>query len=576
MADNEIEIQVENIGVSTFQTGLATAVNNTYSYKNNSLFFSVIPAFYRDYGVRYIKPACEWLDGYVPSLHREGISGIISTRIGTKLITGLTKQIVGEKLVFKLASKKDKDAMQNLKKVSTWANEQNITKAVYAAVGFALGIGTSLIKINKTMDQKYWWEGVRFDQCFYLSSFKNEIKDATFLIRGYTDTREGKNNQQFFLVEHRFYKEYPKGLIIDNKDGTFTTKYYKGQKVAMVEYKVLTVQGTMNNNLMPAGIGHTSRKWDELPTDIRKMIKNDFAAIRLDEPQELGLTDLGVQALLNGEIDLSVPTGTNFGESMLVGIQDDLITYELASSYLIRDMYLGKGTIYLPKSLSMGDVGILNGGATLPLMASPLDAMPDGPVEMLKGVDPSQQQAISQQFALRAAEWQLVKENSLKNIAVKWGMSPKILSSFLATGAVQMTATQIDSEDDMSIAFIYHTRAYFKDALNKLLETTLNAMGLETNLELDFASPSLINKDRLLDRTMKQLEAGFIDIDEAIRTINPDLDEEALQDKIDRAKERQQQNLMDQLTEMNQMGDFGNNYEDMGGENLKGSTMPEQ
>ena len=31
MADNEIEIQVENIGVSTFQTGLATAVNNTYS-----------------------------------------------------------------------------------------------------------------------------------------------------------------------------------------------------------------------------------------------------------------------------------------------------------------------------------------------------------------------------------------------------------------------------------------------------------------------------------------------------------------------------------------------------------------
>ena len=101
-------------------------------------------------------------------------------------------------------------------------------------------------------------------------------------------------------------------------------------------------------------------------------------------------------------------------------------------------------------------------------------------------------------------------------------------------------------------------------------------MGLETNLELDFASPSLINKDRLLDRTMKQLEAGFIDIDEAIRTINPDLDEEALQDKIDRAKERQQQNLIDQLTEMNQMGDFGNNYEDMGGENLKGSTMPEQ
>lgn len=572
---NEVEKVIDNIGVSSWQIGLANALNETYSYANSSLFYALIPSYYRDWAWRYCRVACQWLDGYVPALHQGGFSGVISTRIASKLITGLTKQIVGEKLVFRLTSQKDEKALEALKFISKWANKANIIKAVYAGVGYSLGIGTCLIKANKTIDEKIWWESVRFDSCFYLASFQNEIKEATFVIRAYTDTREGKSNQQFFLVEHRFWYYY-KPEIKKNSDGSFEPIHKKGDRCAMVEYKVHRVNGTSMNNIMPSSINESSVKWDELPKNIKEFIKNDYGTLRIDEPKKLGLPNLGVECLLNGEIDLSIPTGTNFGESMIVGIQDDLITYELASSYLIRDMYLGKGTVYLPKNLSVsdivGDSGLSIGGD------SPMNGFGENKIELMKGVSPEEQQAIVQQFQIRATEWQTIKDNALRNIAVKWGMSPKILSSYLYGGGGQKTATEIDSEDDMSIAFITHTRSYFKNALNRLLETTLNFYGYDANVEIDFASPSLINKDRLIDRVSKQLGEGLIDIDEAIRIINPDLEETVIQEKIEMAKQRQQELQMAQINEMNNEGGFGedNNYDDLGGQNLNGSTNPAQ
>ena len=575
-------ITVDNIGVGTWQTGLAAAVNETYSYANSSIFCAEIAGYYRDYALRYVLPCVRWLDGYVPALHQSGISGIISTRIASKLISGLTKQIVGEKLVLRLTSETDEKTMEDLKFASKWVRENSIHKAIKNAIGFSFGVGTSLLKMNKRMNNTIWWEAVRFDNCFYLADFTGEVKDAKFLIRNYTDTRKGKN-VQYYLVEHRYWLEFnPKIKLTPNG---YEVVHKKGDKIPVVEFNVHRAQSQSLNNLMAIRTNRSSIKWDEIPSEIRSMIKQDYAAIRIDEPQELGFVNLGVEALLNGEGDLSVPTGTNFGESMILGIQDDLITYELATSYLIRDMYNGKGTVFIPKSMSVGDLlgGTFNpnpdapNGSATPfapaVAASPLNGLDGGIYEKMPGVNPDDQGAIVQQFELRAQEWQIIKENALKNIAVKWGMSPKILSSFLAQGTAQMTATQVDSEDDISIAFINLHRSYFKEPINRLMETTMNFYGKEANVDIDFASPSLINKDRLLNRVAQELETGLIDIDEAIRIMNPDLEEEKLQEKIKKAIQKQQELMMQQMMEMNASGGFGPE-EEMSDQDAKGTTEP--
>lgn len=580
MAEDEkvVEQIIENIGVTDWVTSLAAALNETYSYSNSTLFIAQIAGYYKDYAFRYVRPAVQWMDGFVPMLHNNG-TGIISTRIGSKLISGLAKQLAGEQLVFKLKSKNDQKGFQALRNVSDWALKQNIHKAIKNGIGYACGVGTALVKINKRMNGDLWWEPVRFDNCFYLASFTGEIKEATFLIRGYTDTRQGKNNAQYFLCEKRYWKMYePK--IEKNPDGTYKPIQRKGLR-PVVEYKVHRATSQSLNNLMASAQDRSSIGWEEIPYDIRKMIKSDFSAIRIDQPQLLPFNNLGVEAFINGEGEISIPTGSNFGESMIIGIQDDLITYEIASSYLLRDMNNGKGTVYLPKTMSMGDVvpnlppidsGDGNGSGAIPPIANlenPWKTAPNSPVETLKGVNPEDQQAIVQQFEVRGAEWQVIKENCLKNIAVKWGMSPKILASFLAQGSAQMTATQIDSEDDISIAFINLHRSYFKQAINNLLETTLNYMGYEANIECRFASPSLLNKDRLLNRVMQELQAGLITLEDAIREMNPDLDEEALQTKIEKALEWQEQQTLMGMTQMNELGGgFGL------ADALKGSTVP--
>ena len=562
MAENENPVSLLNIPE---MSGLARAVNKTYNYANNSVFGALVPNFYRDYYYRNVQIACGWLDGFVYDLHQN--SGIISTRIGSALIGGLTKQIVGEQLVFKKASK-EKD-YKTLHFVSEWAKENNLMKAVFSGIGFSLGVGTSCVKINKRDDGELWCESVRFDNFFYLTDFSNEVQEATFYMRNYVDTRADKGGAQFILCEQRYYEYEDKGRIEETEEG-FRVKAVKGSKTAMVRYCVHRCKGTSYNNLSQVDGTSTSLKWEEIPEIIRKSIKKDYGVLRIGEPQKLGLPNLGVFMLLNGETDLSIPTVTTFGKGMLIDIQDDLITYEVASSYLIRDMYLGKGTVYTPKDLNISDAN----NPTLP--EGVLNGIGESKIELIRGVSPDQQKIVVEQFQLRSAEWQSIKENCLKNIAVKWGMSPKILASFLAQGAVQQTATQIDSEDDMSIAFISHTRSYFKHALNQMLETVLNYYGKTADVEIDFASPSLINKDRILDRTIKELENGLIDIEEAIRTLNPDMDEEALQAKIEIAKQSRDMLMLQNQTEMNPMGGFGNDYMDLGGANLNGSTLPEQ
>ena len=229
MADETVSTveTVENIGVSSWQNSLAQVVNGTYTYANSSLFIASIAGYYQDYANRYIRPCVEWLDGYVPTIHNAN-TGIMSTHIAGALISGLTKQIVGEKLVLRPGTK-DKESLKDLKTVSEWAEKQNIKKAVKTAIGYALGVGTSLLKINKRMNGNLWWEGVRFDNCYYIASFTGEIKEVTTLIRHYADTRP-KKNAHFYLCEHRFWKK-SNGKIKDIGGGQYVVLEKKGELI---------------------------------------------------------------------------------------------------------------------------------------------------------------------------------------------------------------------------------------------------------------------------------------------------------------------------------------------------------
>lgn len=611
----EVDFKVSNLGIGSFQQGLSHVVNTTYSYSNSTLFAAIGASYYRDYLWRLIRPAVQWLDGYVPSIHYPD-SGIMSTRVASSLINGISRTIVGEKLIFRISGEKNDKSKDTLRFISRWATKQKIKRPIKNAVAYMEALGTSLLKMNEKNHQDVWWEAIRLDNCFFLADASGEVKEATFLIKSYTDTRrktkDGEDVTQFYLAEKRYWRDVKPEIkkVIDpiTQVESFVPVHKKGDKEPVVEYQVYRANAHSLNNLMASADRARGIGWTEIPKEIQDLIKADYSVIRINEAQKLPFASLGVKVLVNDEGDISIPTGYNFGRGMIYPIIDDLIIYEVAEAYALRDMYNGKGTVYKPQALSMGNfaipqsvikpsaipadispdgrnvvrrdgstIGAIDSPATFvnPIYASPLEGVGDK-YETVPGMSPEQQQLLVNQFELRVDQWQMIQDNALRRIATKWGMSPKVLSSYLVQGSTQMTATQIDSEDDISIAFIEEHRSSIVPVINELIEETLNYYGHDANVNIDFASPSLVNKDRLLDRAIKMLDAGLIDVEEAIHMIFPDEDEETLESKVQAAKNKQEAMMMASYQDMNSDGTFGNNYEDNGGANLYGSTNPLQ
>lgn len=544
---------IDTAAQTQIQNGLANAINDTFSYASNSLFMGVANTFYRDYMWRYVRPALSWLDGYVYNFHN-ALSGIISTRIGNSLITGITRSVLGEKLVFKLQDKQVDDATLNF--TSKWSDRTKFVPAMFVSVGYMLGAGTAVAKINTTSSGEAWCEAVRLDNCFYRTNFFGDIEDITFLVKSYTDTRPSmgsdKESVNYFLTEHRYIETCKKPEILKLTNGGFEVIHKLGDKIPMVEYKVYRCTGTSYTNTMPNALKAVGLNWQELPNWLKDNLATDYFGVRINEPLQLPFLNIGCELFRNQHQDLGFPNGA-FGHSLLINIQTEMITYELACSYQIRDMYLGKGTIYQPKNLTIGDIGNLPNA----INNSTIQGYGDEKVELLKGVDPDTQKAIVQQFELRANDWQIIKDDQIRNIATKWNMSPKMLASYLTNES--KTATEVDSDDDASLAFIEDTRSCIRPVINRLLETIMNFYGKSANVVCDFATPHLVNKDKQIERVEKLYNDGFIDLEEAIRQLNPDDSERMIQEKIAKATARQNEIKDNNANTLNDFGDFTQN-----------------
>jgi exonuclease VII small subunit len=84
----------------------------------------------------------------------------------------------------------------------------------------------------------------------------------------------------------------------------------------------------------------------------------------------------------------------------------------------------------------------------------------------------------------------------------------------------------------------------------------LNYNKIPDNVEIKFATPSLVNQDRLLERTMKKYDAGFITLREAIATLNPDADEQQLDKLVSDAENRQNEIKAERKAQIDGFGNY--------------------
>lgn len=518
----------------TFFGNLNNAVNSTYNYSNSYVFYSLINNHYLNYYQRVVRTCQEWLDGYVPSVHKQE-NGIVSTRIASKIVSGCVRQLFGRGLIYTNSGKKeDNKALSFITK--HWANDFKFAEKVKTLMSYVLPLGTAALKLNRDSNGDLWVEPIRNDYFFFTVDAKNQVQDITFFIKAYKTVDNSKTN--YVLVEHRYFKVYNKDF--ETKLGNETYVFKKNERVPVVEYEVFEVNSVSTNNDSAMDYKSRGLSFKELPTEVKNSINKDYSVYVIGQPTILPFNDyLGVELFLNESGDFTQPNSP-FGKPMLFDCIADFIEYDLEKSYSIRDLYNSKGIVGLPKTLSQSDF-IGNSETPLYTGSSVLGALDMPSFEFIPGLDPEKQKPIVVQHEIRAKEHEQKQNAILKSIATTIGLSPRVFASYLDNVYERRTATQTKSEDDVVSEWIRLHREDYIYGLNKIIDVVLHYYGYVGEVVVKFANEGLVNPERQLNLVNSKLNMGIIDLDDAIRELYPDLDEEQLKSKIKKALKKQKQ-----------------------------------
>jgi hypothetical protein len=533
---SEIDISNTGIASNSGQAYAAVAVNQTFNFTNNSMFYALVNPNYYDYYWRIVRVDLAWYDGYVIGFHNVQ-NGIASTHIGTSIVKNVAQQIFGKNVTYKNGAATTSNSALNFI-ANDWAIKVNADVQWKLDIEYTLAAGTSIIKTNQN-GKDLWIEAVRADYFYFETDFMGNINDVTFFIKSYINTNASNTPSQdgvnYFLVEHRYYRDMPKYVKLNSLD-TKTNQEKEivvkqiDRNVPVVEYQVHRYVGQMLNNVNMSSLRlERGLNWTDIPKGVREIIKKDYTAYRVNEPLRLPFTDLGCDLVRNGRYG-SVPQA-QFGESILTNVRGYLTEYEMMNAYSVRDMFNGQGQVGVPKALSQGDVSKQNYGSSI---------YSDSKMNYQTYVgNPDTQKPIITQFNLRGEEWETIKDDILKKIATTIGMAPKLLASYLANSGAIKTATQIDSDDGSVISFIENKRGVFEPSFNSCLKRILKFYGFADSVEIKFGTPSLINKQDVLKTAYFEYNNGLIDLRECLSQIFPDADEQQLDVYEAKAKARQ-------------------------------------
>lgn len=518
-------------------TNVAIITRDTYNYNNNTVFFSLINNAFLGYYSRVVRKTQQWLDGYDPSFHKDDM---ISTRLGSKLINGLAKSVLGRGLVFEKGKTYHDDQNKTLDFASKWGEKSTLQDSVLSLIAYTLAFGTAALKLSRNSNGELYVSPIRLDNFYYSVDGQKKLTSFVTFIRAFQSTENKDEN--YFLVEKRYFELVKKPF--EKEVNGKTVIYQETERKPVVVYKVFKYEGDVQNNTMPSSIdSEKSINYKMLPDYVKIALKRDYSAYMLDEPMLLPFSDtLGVELFFNEGGDITNPT-LPVGRSLIFDCLADLMHYDMNKSYTIRDLYQSKGVVGVPKALSQSD--LMDGtdgsdGKLKPLPQSAYSTLNIAGYELVPGLDPNTQKPIVTQFEMREIEHQAVCDDILKSIANTIGVSPRLLASYIAQGGTK-TDDEVQSEDDNILQWIKNQRKTFITGLNNILEIVLNYEGIESNVNVRFASDGLLKQDKQLQSIEKRLAIGMIDIEDAIREYYPDLDECQLQEKIQKAKVRQQE-----------------------------------
>ena len=493
-----------------------------FQWVNSNEFYSMIPAPYIGFYQNWVKFWLQWADGYVPFIHG-GQYGLLSTGIGTNIVSLVTDKVVGSGLMFKNARKPhlvelNEEGKPVGKALEFFSSEfepkTDFSNTVKQAIKFAYAGGFSILKLNVN-DGELWCDSLRADRFYLDITQSGKIRRCISVLSFYNDmTNDNKQGKKYGLVEERYYA----------KIGMFETE------IPVIEYKMYDSSVQIQYFDAPRT---NYIAWEQLPNNVRKAFKEEYGSIKLNNPQALnGFTDLGVY-LFKGSSDISNVPQIALGESILANITTYLYEYDHCNTAFNTDIYLARGRVLLPKYMQKGGNG------------SNASGFDDFLFTKVEGTNPEEQKPEPVQFDLRANEWKETRNYILECIASGLKISASSLATYLQGGAMR-TAREVSAEEDATTLFVENARTRFSPVINKAIAQVLRYHGYIDDVEVRWSRAGMTNQTVLVETLTKAVQGGLISPQKAHALFNFDDDEEQqLEDykKVEEAKAMQQNSI---------------------------------
>lgn len=520
-----MDCNFNSLEFAPWQTGAAFNAYHTYSFVNNSVFYSMIPSYYREFMKRYVQNPLWWNDGWVPYFHNQD-KGILSTRLAGAIVDRVARKVAGSRIMYKNVGELKDDKGSNVTRnfIADWAEKVRFESALKRGIKYAAAGGTALLKTNKNADGDLWVESLRFDR------FMPTVDAATGLVRDVkcylnfvideSKSKDGERTGAYCLIEHRYFGEYT----------TVTGEVIKN--AALVEYEVSRAYGSITNGEF---VGNSCEriKWVNLPDKIRKAFKDNYGTVRLDEPILMPFKDwLGCE-LMNWTDGITGMPGMPFGESLILKAIPFLQEYDYLTSVYGTEMYLGRARVMLSQGLDSGNnrAGLAGGWDS---------ALNDQAFVRTPSVNPEDDKPLPIQFEIRSEALAKMRNNLLEAIAVNVGISPSTLAPFLQDSSAR-TAREVSTEENETAGFVADTRSVLETAINATLKhiceyyRALHPELLDT-VGIRWSQAGLSNPYMTTEMMTQQYNAGLISLKGAISALNPDEDEAQIDKLVEEAK----------------------------------------
>ena len=488
-----------------------------WNWVNNTMFYSMSSAQMRPFFNR-VRNWDYWINGLVPSFH-DLSKGVIPTHLAKAIVKKIAGLIYGGGIMLESAgaeSPSNTDTGETIRDVvdtsleflSDWISKNQFKEKLQEVFEATAGLGTSCLKLNASKGN-LWVEAIPFNRSFYTLGADGEVLGATFYIRGFTRGNGDSNDDAYMLCEERFYK----------------TDEVSGERQPYVCYKIYKSL-TQVNQFSPTT---AYVPWESLPKPIRAAFKDSFPDIRLDTPHMMRLTDIGVYRFTWTPSVSGMPE-LKYGDSVLSGIIKYLCQYDILSSIIDTEMYCGRPRVIASKSVTnnAGTNANYNVGLDSFLITEVETLKTEG--EPFKFVQPE----------IRSEQLKELRNTILENISTAIGLSPSSLAPYLQDNS-NRTAREISAEEASTTLLVDNKRDSFAVIINKLFDAVLHFYGYTEQVTVAFSRAGQTNYTLLVENATKIYQAGGMSLEKYIRTVNPQMDEEQIQEELVKIRQEQEQ-----------------------------------